>query len=146
MSYDEQLAERVRIALWERSGVAEVRMFGGLCFTLHAHMCCGVLGDLLVLRLGEEGAAQALAREHTRPMDFTGRPSKSIIYVEPAGHRTDRALHSWIDEAVGFASTLPGKPGRRRRTPPVDARPPGGAVIEFGASRGRRNLGTARRG
>ncbi len=128
MSYDERLAERVRIALWERSGVAEIRMFGGLCFTLHAHMCCGVLGELLILRLGENGAAQALAREHTRPMDITGRPSKGIIYVESAGIRTDDALRSWIDEAVAHASTLPEKTAKRARaslTSAARAQPPG---------------------
>jgi len=26
-------------------------MFGGLCFTLHGNMVCGIVGDTLMLRL-----------------------------------------------------------------------------------------------
>jgi hypothetical protein len=116
MAFNEQLAERVRVALWERSGVREIRMFGGLCFTLHGRMCCGVLGDRLILRLGEEGVARALTREHTRPMDFTGRAIRSMVYVETGALDTDAALDAWISRAVGHALTLINGSGEKRRT------------------------------
>ena len=34
MAYDEKLAERVRAALDAVKGVNEIKMFGGLCFTV----------------------------------------------------------------------------------------------------------------
>lgn len=46
MSYDERLAERVREALGHLRGVSEIRMFGGLCFTLRGHMCVGFVSTL----------------------------------------------------------------------------------------------------
>ncbi len=109
MAYDEATAERVRAALKRRRSVVERKMFGGLAFMLDEHMCCGVLDDALVLRLGEEGAKHALKRKHTRPMDFTGRPMKSMVFVDAAGIARDDALLAWIDQAVMFARSLPKK-------------------------------------
>jgi len=112
MAYDEDLANRIREVLPAGEPVTEVRMFGGLAFMLGGHMCCGVVKDTLMVRLGAEGAARALAEPHVRPMDFTGRPSKGMIYVDPAG-LADPDLRRWVDAAAGYARALPPKRGRR---------------------------------
>ena len=109
MAFSEALANRVREALGKRKGITERKMFGGLAFLLNGNMCCGVMKDQLMLRLGESGAAEALAEPHTRPMDFTGRPMKNMVYVEPAGLASEEALRKWVGQAVAFASTLPAK-------------------------------------
>lgn len=109
MAHDAEAAARVRRLLSRRSGFSEKKMFGGVAFLLDGHMCCGVVSSDLVLRLGEEEAAKALRRPHTRPMDFTGRPLKSMVYVAPAGYRSAPALKRWVDAAVAFVRTLPPK-------------------------------------
>ena len=109
MAYDESLADRVRSVLKRRRGIAEKKMFGGLAFLLNGHMCCGVIGDDLVLRLGKEGAAKALERRHTREMDFTGRSLKTMVYVEPAGYQRAADLRRWITQAADNAKSLPPK-------------------------------------
>jgi TfoX/Sxy family transcriptional regulator of competence genes len=109
MAFDEAVAARVRMALARRKGMSDRRMFGGIAFLLNGHMCCGVLNDVLVLRLGEGGAADALREAHTRPMDFTGKPMKSMVYVDPAGYAADGALRLWLRRAIAFASKLPVK-------------------------------------
>jgi len=109
VAYDEAVAERVRKALRRRKGVTERKMFGGIAFMLNGNMCCGVLERDLMLRLGDEGAAKALEERHTRPMDFTGKPLKSMVYVAPAGFRTDAALKAWVKRAADFARSLPPK-------------------------------------
>lgn len=108
MAYDENLADRVRHVLVGDAGLTERKMFGGLAFMLDGHMCCGVAGDELMLRLGPEGVDAALKRRHTRPMDFTGRPMASMVFVEPDGLRGS-ALRSWVEQAAAFARTLPPK-------------------------------------
>ena len=116
MSYDAALVDRVRAALLRRKGVAEKKMFGGVCFMVNNHMCCGVAGKDLVLRLGEEGAAAALEEPHTRPFDMTGKAMKTMLFVSPAGHRGDVALKAWLDRALDFVRGLPPqKPKRRGR-------------------------------
>ncbi|HZV73102.1 MAG TPA: hypothetical protein VFF79_05235 [Conexibacter sp.] len=62
-----------------------------------------------MLRLGAELADAALDEPHTRPMDFTGRPMKGMVYVDPPGLATDAALAVWVERALGFATTLPPK-------------------------------------
>ena len=109
MAYDEALAERIRDLLGKRKGITEQKMFGGLAFMHQGNMCCGVIGKNLVLRLGEEGATEALVEAHTRPMDFTGRPTKTMIYVALKGYASDEALEQWVGNALKFVSTLPAK-------------------------------------
>jgi TfoX/Sxy family transcriptional regulator of competence genes len=109
MAYDEKTARRVRQLLTGGRGVTEQKMFGGLAFLVNGHMCCGVLNDTLVLRLGEDGARAALQRPHTAPMDFTGKPMKSMVYVRAEGHRTAVQLRRWVEQAVTYARSLPKK-------------------------------------
>lgn len=110
MAYDETLAERVReIAAGIDAEIAERKMFGGLAFMLNGHMFTGVVGDELMLRLGEAGAEAALRREHVREMDFTGRPMKAMVFIGPAGLEGD-TLAEWVLSAAAFAQSLPPKP------------------------------------
>ncbi|MCK6440150.1 MAG: TfoX/Sxy family protein [Planctomycetes bacterium] len=106
MAYDEATAERIRNVFKGRRNVAEKKMFGGIAFMFNGHMCCGLVKDKLVLRLGEEGAAKALKRKHARPMDFTGKPMKTMVYVDPAGYRNDGDLKAWVKLAAEYAATL----------------------------------------
>jgi len=109
MAYNEELASRIRQALAPRADVMERKMFGGLAYMLAGNMCCGVVGDMLMLRLGNEGAADALKEPHTKPMDFTGKSMKSMIYVGPEGIASPKNLHRWVDRGTDFAATLPPK-------------------------------------
>jgi TfoX/Sxy family transcriptional regulator of competence genes len=109
MAYDEALAERIRAILAERDDVTERKMFGGIAFMAHGNMCCGVSGDDLMVRLGEDGADAALDEPGARPMDFTGRPMKGYAFVGPAGTATDDAVRSWVERTLAFADTLPAK-------------------------------------
>jgi TfoX/Sxy family transcriptional regulator of competence genes len=109
MAYREEVAERIRSVLDGTRGVTERKMFGGIAFLYNGHMCCGVNGEDLMLRLGNEDAAKALMEPHTRPMDFTGKPLKSMAYVNPEGYDADDDLRAWVDRALRFAKTLPPK-------------------------------------
>jgi TfoX/Sxy family transcriptional regulator of competence genes len=113
VAYDEQLAKRVRAALTGEAGLSERKMFGGLAFMLDGNMCCGVVSDRLMVRLGPELAQNALERPHVQPMDFTGRPMTGMVYVDPAGTR-GTALGKWVEQAVRFTRSLPPKPPKNR--------------------------------
>lgn len=92
MSFDESLADRVRRVLGRRRGMAEKKMFGGLAFLLRGNMCCGVLRRDLIVRVAPDDTDDVLAKPHTRAFDFTGRPMRGWVVVEPAGCATDDAL------------------------------------------------------
>jgi TfoX/Sxy family transcriptional regulator of competence genes len=112
MAYDENLADRVRETLRDVPDVSERKMFGGLAFLVSGHMACGIVGQDLMLRLGEDAADAALDKPHVRPMDFTGKPMRSMAFVEPAGVSTRAALDDWIRLTIEHVRTLP--PKRRR--------------------------------
>jgi len=118
MAYDEALAARVRARLADASGVTERRMFGGLCFLVNGHMCAGIVGETLMLRVGPERYAEALARPHAREMDFTGRPLRGMVYVDPPGTAGAAALERWLGLALGFVQSQPAKkkPAAKRKT------------------------------
>ena len=84
-------------------------MFGGLAFLVNGHMACGIVGDELMLRLGAARADAALDEPHVRPMDFTGKPLSTMVFVEPAGLQSDQPLAAWIERALNFVRTLPPK-------------------------------------
>jgi TfoX/Sxy family transcriptional regulator of competence genes len=107
VAYDEELAARIRTVLRGRDDLAEKKMFGGLTFMVAGKMACGVVHDDLMGRVGPNGHDAALAEPHTRPMDFTGRPLRGMVYVDRAGVASDTELARWIDRGVR-AATLAG--------------------------------------
>ncbi len=112
MAYDEQLARRVRTVLKGQRALVEKKMFGGLAYMSQGKMFAGILNKNLVVRVGPEANDQALKEPHTRPMDFTGRPMKGYIYVNPDGTRTATQLRKWLTRGQTFVSSLP--PAKRR--------------------------------
>jgi TfoX/Sxy family transcriptional regulator of competence genes len=114
MAYDERLAQRIRKFLSGRKGFTERKMFGGICFLLDGRMCCGVIHDDLCVRVGAKGYEEALSQAYTRPMDFTGRPLKGLVYVAPTGIQTHASLKKWLQWAADFATTDAKKVVRRK--------------------------------
>jgi TfoX/Sxy family transcriptional regulator of competence genes len=96
--------------------VFEKKMFGGLCFMVGGSMCCGLTKTDFMVRVGPEQYEDALAQPHARPMDFTGRPLKGMVYVAPQGLRSDAALARWIKRGLAFVSKdrLSAEKGRGR--------------------------------
>ena len=109
MSYDEGLAERLRDILQDRPEMAEKKMFGGLAFMSRGYMFVGILGDVLMARVGPEGYVQALSRPHVREMDFTGRPMKGYVFIDPPGFEQDADLCAWVERCHWFVQSLPPK-------------------------------------
>lgn len=111
MAYDEALADRVRSHLGDDPAVDERRMFGGIAFFCAGNMAVGIAGGELIVRLGPEGAAEALAGEHTRPFDITGRAMTGWVMVAPEALDEDGGLAGWVGRGLAFARTLPPKGG-----------------------------------
>lgn len=109
MAYDDGLAQRIREQLQEQPNVEEKKMFGGLCFIVSRHMCCGIVEDKLMARVGPEKYEEMLIKEHALKMDFTGKPMRGMLYVEPEGVHSDKNLREWIDASLDFIQTLPPK-------------------------------------
>ena len=97
MACDEGLVDRIRDVLRGARGIGEIRMFGGVCFTLNGNMLCGVVKDDLMCRIGEAAYEPALKRTHVREMDFAKRPMMGYVFVASAGLAEDEDLRGWVE-------------------------------------------------
>jgi TfoX/Sxy family transcriptional regulator of competence genes len=121
MAYNVELADRVRRFLEAKRVPFETKsMMGGLCFMVNGKMCVGVADERLMVRLDPALCADALTRPGCLPMDFTGRPMRSFVFVSPEGTRTAPQLRSWVELALDFNPRA--KPSKKRRPPPRRAR------------------------
>ena len=109
MAYDNGVAQRIREYLEGREGIEEKEMFGGVAFMLNGNMCCGVVKDSMMVRVGPDDYEASLALPHARKMDFTGKPLPGFVYVEPEGFAEDPDLAAWLGRCLAFAESLPGK-------------------------------------
>jgi TfoX/Sxy family transcriptional regulator of competence genes len=109
MAFDEGLAERIRELFQNRTDVEEKKMFGGLCFMVSKHMCCGIVNDTLMARVGPDHYKDLLARDFVEEMDFTGKALKGFVYVAPDGIESDDELSEWVEFCLRFVESLPPK-------------------------------------
>ncbi len=109
MAYSEDIDRRITSIVMDWPGVEHRKMFGGTCHLLQGNMFCGVHKDRLILRLGEERAAELLCDDHVDEFDITGRPMRGWIMVSEDAFHTDRELAELLNLAREFVGALPAK-------------------------------------
>lgn len=77
MAYSEELRERISALTEDVEHTQYKKMFGGVCHLVNGNMFGGVLGDELILRVGEEKAKALLEKEGVRLFDAAGKPMKN---------------------------------------------------------------------
>ena len=103
MAFNELLGERIANSL-RRLGVnfEEKRMMGGLAFMVDEKMCVGVVKENMMARIDPEIVHVALQKPGCKPMDFTGRPMKGFVFIEPEGTDMEEDLEYWVKLALDF--------------------------------------------
>ncbi|MFA5835273.1 MAG: TfoX/Sxy family protein [Bacteroidota bacterium] len=109
MAYNTILADRIRHQLIRRRNFTEKKMFGGICFLLNGNMCCGVIGQELIIRVTTQQAESFLREKDIRAFDFTGKPSKNMIYVGSNALQSDTDLKKWLVITMDYVKSLPKK-------------------------------------
>jgi hypothetical protein len=111
VTYDEKLAERIRAAVDAAAGPAgyrEIKMFGGLCWTVNTHMAVGAGGDDLMVHVGKDGVDEALERG-ARPATMGERTMGGVVLVAAADLTDSGTLDAWVRPAVERARAKPPK-------------------------------------
>jgi TfoX/Sxy family transcriptional regulator of competence genes len=128
MAYDEHLAERISGTLKQKHVSFEAKnMMGGLCFLIDGKMAVGIVKDTLMARIDPGLYEKALTKKGCRPMDFTGKPMKGYVFVDPVGVDMDKDLEYWIQLTLDFnprakaskkktSTTKPSKTIKRTKT------------------------------
>jgi TfoX/Sxy family transcriptional regulator of competence genes len=102
MAYSEELAIRVRAILADHPKVEEKKMMGGLTFMVNNKMCVGILQDDLIARINPADYERALEKRGCREMNFTGRPMKGFVFIDPDATKSKNDLNYWIDLALEY--------------------------------------------
>jgi len=103
MAFDELLADRIKSVLDEKNSLFEEKqMMGGLAFMVNNKMCVGVVKNKMMARIDPDIYEDAITKEGCRPMDFTGRPMKGWIFLEPEGIDLDDDLSYWVELALEY--------------------------------------------
>ena len=110
MTYDEDLANRIRELIAGEPGVVEKKMFGGLSFLIGGHMSVSVSREGgLLLHVAPEQTEALLAKPHAGPFEMRGRTMEGWLRVNPDGLKTKRQLERWVQRGVFYARSRPPK-------------------------------------
>lgn len=110
MSYDEDLGDRLRVALGGTAGLSEKKMFGGLGFLVHGNLAISASGQGgLLVRCEPARTAELVDEPAVRRFEMRGRQMEGWLHVQAAVVDTEAQLRHWVRIGVDFASALPPK-------------------------------------
>lgn len=118
MAYDDGLAARIRAAVGRAASEAgqeptEIRMFGGLCWTVNTHMAVGIIRDDLMVSVGKEGTDDAIEAGARQSM-MGERPMTGMVLVAADDLPGEDSLDRWVGPAVARAAAKPPKKPKKR--------------------------------
>lgn len=98
MSYDAQLAARVREMFADGPPVLEKAMFGGLAFLVAGKIAVAASADGgLLVRVGAARAEQLLRTTAAQPMVMGGRTMRGWVHIDGEHVHSRSSLGEWID-------------------------------------------------
>ena len=111
MSYDEDLAARIRELVRDEAGLSEQKMFGGIAFLIGGNMAVSASGQGgLLVRVDPAASDELVATTPARIMEMRGRPMRGWLRVDVEHVRTKRELATWVTMGTAYAHSLPAKP------------------------------------
>lgn len=110
MAYDEDLADRLRVATQHEPDLTEKRMFGGISFLARGNLavCASSQGDLMV-RVDPAEIDDLLDEPRVARMVMGTRAMKGWVRVSLDVVESDPDLQGWVDRGLAFARSLPAK-------------------------------------
>jgi hypothetical protein len=110
VSYDVDLADRIRELVGSESGLTEQKMFGGLAFLIGGNMAIAASGQGGVLvRVDPAHSDTLVATTKAHLMEMRGRQMQGWLRVDPDDVRTKRQLAKWVELGTAYARSLPAK-------------------------------------
>ena len=110
MTYDRELADRVRAALSAEPGVTEKAMFGGLAFLVDGSLAVAASGKGgLMVRCDPARADELTAADGVARMVMRGREMDGWLRVDSEAVVGDEDLQRWVDTGLAYARSLPAK-------------------------------------
>jgi TfoX/Sxy family transcriptional regulator of competence genes len=113
MTYDENLADRIRVLVAGQDDLTEKKMFGGLAFLIGGNMAVAASGQGgILVRVDPATSDRLLSTTNAQPMVMRGRSMDGWLRVDLEHLRQKRQLATWVQRGVSYARSLPRKSRR----------------------------------
>lgn len=109
MAYDEDQADRLRIALQDRNDVTERAMFGGLAFMVSGNMAVAASGEGGLMVRCDPADSDAHVADGATRMVMREREMDGWLHVDDSTVTEDAELDRWVAIGVQYAASLPAK-------------------------------------
>jgi hypothetical protein len=109
MARDKGLEELVNDSLGAVRGLSQKAMFGGWAWLVSGNLLCGARQGSMLVRLGKENDAWALAIPGISPMIMNGRRMSGWVRAAPEVYGNDATRQKLLDAAIHFNRSLPKK-------------------------------------
>jgi TfoX/Sxy family transcriptional regulator of competence genes len=107
MTYDVELADRIRAVVTVEPGLTERRMFGGLAFLIHGNMAVSASSQGgLLLRVDPAEAESLISEPNVRRFEMRGRQMDGWLRVDAEVVEGDDDLRRWVRHGVTYARSL----------------------------------------
>ena len=96
----------------------EMKMFGGLCFTVNGRIVVGVMKDRVIVRLSAQDIEAARSKGLVAPFDITGKQMAHFAFLSPAESASEDSVLAWAKRSLQYVREhkLAAKLAARRRT------------------------------
>jgi TfoX/Sxy family transcriptional regulator of competence genes len=110
VTYDENLADRVRKRVLGEGGVSEKRMFGGLAFMINGNMAVSASSQGgLLLRVDPAQTDALVADPRAQRFVMRGREMDGWLRIDVDAKTSEEELERWVSRGIAYARSLPPK-------------------------------------
>ena len=110
MTFDADLADRMRDLLAEERDLTEKKMFGGLAFLIDGHMAVAASGQGGIMIRADPAESDALVETTDAELVvMRGKPMAGWLRVDAESLRARRELAKWVEVGTAYARSLPAK-------------------------------------
>jgi hypothetical protein len=109
MSFDPELANRIRALLGDRAG-DEKKVFGGIAFMIGGNMAISASSNGgIIVRVDPAESAELVATTPAQLMESRGKTMAGWLRVAHEDVVDDETLAPWVERGAAYAASLPPK-------------------------------------
>lgn len=111
MSYNERLEDLIDHIYIANEDLVKNKRLGWVGWLINGHMCFGIFGDQLIIRVDNKLAKALLAKAGVERFEQADETAGKVLSIEPGIYSDREVLEGFLTRSLGFTSTLRPKEG-----------------------------------